>query len=130
MLKSRLVSKKYLFFYYIDIISGDILEILDFCPRFKFFNKVQRPAMLIRELRPIKGSPMITIRCKPTFDYNSLLPFMTKHSSHIRYHGTKFKMRLSSDIPILYISESTPFVLREKRYLVLMQEENIARPIK
>lgn len=85
--------------------------------------------MLIRQLKPIKGSPMIKVKCKPTFENNSILPFTTRHSSHLRFHGTKFKMRLVSDIPILFIAESTPFILRGKKYLVLMQEENLGRPI-
>ena len=37
--------------------SGNILEITDFAPRFKHYDRTFRPPQLIRRVRPIKGSP-------------------------------------------------------------------------
>ena len=44
---------------------GNILEITDFVPRFKHYDRTFRPPMLVRRVQPVKGRPRIRVRLRP-----------------------------------------------------------------
>ncbi len=105
--------------------SGAV-EIIDFAPRFQWRDRSFRPQMLIRRLRPIAGRPRIRIRVKPRFEYGKLAPNITFGSNHIRYSGPKTTLRLTTDAPIDYIADETPFNLAEPVNLVLGPDETLS----
>ncbi|MBM6593347.1 glycoside hydrolase family 15 protein [Microvirga pudoricolor] len=90
---------------------GNILEITDFIPRFKHFDRTFRPPQLIRRVRPVKGRPRIRVRLRPHFEWGSLQPTTTRGSNHIRFVGPHSSLRLTTDAPVSYIHEEKPFVV-------------------
>lgn len=99
-------------------VSGSF-RITDFAPRFYQYDRYFRPQMLIRKIEPTSGQPAITVQCKPVGDYGAIEPEMVMGSNHIRYMNLSSPVRLTSNIPLLYIMENKPVLLNETKYLVL-----------
>jgi GH15 family glucan-1,4-alpha-glucosidase len=87
------------------------LEIVDSAPRFFWRDRIFRPQTLVRRVRPISGSPRISIRMRPTFAYGTVRPQKTRGSNHVRYVGPDMTLRLSTDAPIDYVLDETFFNL-------------------
>ncbi|WP_112661650.1 glycoside hydrolase family 15 protein [Microvirga flavescens] len=90
---------------------GNVLEITDFAPRFKNFDRMYRPPMLIRRVRPVKGRPRIRVRLRPHFEWGSQKPSLTRGSNHLRFVGPGRSLRLTTDAPISYVFAERPFVV-------------------
>ena len=45
--------------------KGGAVEITDFAPRFKHYDRTFRPPQFVRRVRPIKGRPRIRVRLRP-----------------------------------------------------------------
>ena len=91
--------------------SGNILEITDFAPRFKHYDRTFRPPQLIRRVRPIKGRPRIRLRVRPHFSWGAQAPALTRGSNHMRFVGPHHSLRLTTDAPITYVAQERPFVV-------------------
>jgi GH15 family glucan-1,4-alpha-glucosidase len=109
--------------------SGCAVEITDFAPRFIQFGRSFRPTMLIRSIRPVRGTPRIRLRVRPTFDYGAGRPERTRGSNHIRFVSPNITLRLTTDAPISYIMDEVPFVLEEPVHLVLGPDESLTRDV-
>ncbi len=90
---------------------GNILEVTDFAPRFKHFDRTFRPPLLIRRVTPIKGRPRIRVRLRPHFEWGSYAPGTTRGSNHLRFVGPHSSLRLTTDAPVSYVHEERPFVV-------------------
>lgn len=90
---------------------GNVLEITDFVPRFKNFDRMFRPPMLIRRVRPVKGRPRIRVRLKPHFEWGSQQPTMTRGSNHLRFVAPNRSLRLTTNASISYVFAERPFVV-------------------
>ncbi|NIM28766.1 MAG: glycoside hydrolase family 15 protein [Gammaproteobacteria bacterium] len=106
--------------------EGNGIEITDFAPRFNMRGRRFRPMTLIRRLRTIVGTPRIVIRVRPRFDYGATAPSLTHGSNHIRYVGDKLTLRLTTNAPITYVLNETPFCLEEPTSFVLGPDETLA----
>jgi GH15 family glucan-1,4-alpha-glucosidase len=104
--------------------SGAI-EIVDFAPRFKSLQRSFRPQMLVRRIRPLRGSPRIRIRVKPRYDYGRTAPVVGYGSNHIRYIGADTSLRLTTDAPIDYIVAETAFILDDPINLIFGPDETL-----
>jgi GH15 family glucan-1,4-alpha-glucosidase len=109
-------------------IDGSI-EIIDFIPRFKTYDREYRPNMLLRILKPLKGRPRIQIRLRPTFGYGWGTPEKTRGSNHIRYILSNMTIRLTTNTPIAYIIDESLFEVDETLYLILMPDESLKSSI-
>ncbi|MCG6169128.1 glycoside hydrolase family 15 protein [Leptospira sanjuanensis] len=98
-------------------------EVVDFAPRFFEHERYYKPLMLVRKIKPLRGSPKIRIICDPKGDYGRIDPVMQIGSNHIRYSGLDSDVRLTSNIPIQYILNRSEFLLNETKYLVLTYGE-------
>lgn len=105
--------------------EGHSLRITDFAPRFKHYGRIFRAAMLIRRIEPIAGAPRIVIHARPRFEYGSVEPNMTHGSNHIRYQSPRTTLRLTTDAPISYVREETPFVLDAPVNLIFGPDESL-----
>ena len=105
--------------------SSGSVQIIDFVPRFYWRDRAFRPQMLIRRIIPLSGSPRIKIGMKPRFDYGKIPPVVTSGSNHVRYVGPKFTLRLTTDAPVDYIVDATPFNLSDIVNLVLGPDETL-----
>lgn len=90
---------------------GNILEVTDFAPRFKHFDRTFRPPQLIRRVRAIKGRPRIRVRIRPHFAWGEQQPTTTRGSNHMRFVGPHHSLRLTTDAPITYVAQERPFVV-------------------
>ncbi|MFT6034891.1 MAG: GH15 family glucan-1,4-alpha-glucosidase, partial [Marivirga sp.] len=103
------------------IISTDDFsyKVTDFAPRFRQFDRYYRPQMLIRKIEPLIGTPQLIVKCDPVGEYGEKKLTRERGSSHIRYYGLPETLRLTTDIPINMVMDSSPFVLTKPRYLVM-----------
>jgi len=109
--------------------SGNALRITDFAPRFKQYERIFRPTMLIRRLEPIAGKPRIRIRVRPRFEYGATAPITTHGSNHIRYQSPRTALRLTTDAPLSYVLEEVAFVLDAPINLILGHDESLGASV-
>jgi GH15 family glucan-1,4-alpha-glucosidase len=104
---------------------GGGVEVTDFAPRFRQFGRLFCPVMLMRQIRPLAGSPRVRLRIRPQCEYGARRPTVTWGSNHVRYVMPDMDLRLTSDFSITAILEETPVVLREPASLVLGPDETL-----
>ena len=109
--------------------AGNAVEITDFAPRFEARERMYRPMMRVRRLRPIAGTPRIRIRLKPSYAYGKSSPERTQGSNHIRYVGSQPTLRLTTNAPVAYLMEETSFLLEEPLSLLLGPDEPLTEGI-
>ncbi len=109
--------------------AGNALEITDFAPRFEARERIYRPLMLVRRIRPITGKPRIRVRLRPSYAYGRSTPERTHGSNHIRYVGPQPTMRLSTNAPIAFVLDETSFLLEEPLSFLLGPDEALAEGI-
>jgi GH15 family glucan-1,4-alpha-glucosidase len=102
---------------------GNRVRITDFAPRFKMFGRHFRPAQLVRIIEPISGLPRVTLRVRPTFHYGEPCEGVAG-SNHIRYRQDDESIRLTTDAPLSYVLEETPFALTKPLTLVFGPDES------
>ncbi|MCS0493704.1 glycoside hydrolase family 15 protein [Ancylobacter sp. MQZ15Z-1] len=106
--------------------DGAKLRIIDFAPRFKLYDRIYRPATLVRRIQPISGTCRITIRLRPHFHWGEQRPKAVRGSNHMRFAGDDFTLRATTDLPIVYVMEERPFVLSQTATIVLGPDEPFA----
>ncbi len=104
---------------------GSSIEITDFAPRFQQFGRLFCPVMLMRQVRPISGSPRIRLRLRPACEYGAHRPAITWGSNHVRYVMPEMILRATADCSITAILEETPIVLREPLSVILGPDETL-----
>jgi len=104
---------------------GAAIEITDFAPRFGHFGRNYRPMQIVRRITPISGKPRIRIRLRPLAHFGAIRPETTRGSNHMRFVLPDFTMRLTSDAPISYIANETPFVVEQEINLILGPDESL-----
>jgi len=108
--------------------SGSV-EIIDFAPRFKWRGRSFRPQMLVRRLRPLSGSPRIRIKVRPSYGNGAFRPALTFGSNHIRYMCEQQTLRLTTDVPIDYVRQQTPFILDDEVSLIFGPDETLSEGV-
>ena len=105
--------------------DGAVVEILDFCPRYKHLGRQYRPMAFVRMIRPIGGAPRIRIRLRPTTGYGERPCPTTAGSNHIRYVGAEVTLRLTTDAPVSHIQDERAFRLEKPISLFLGPDESV-----
>lgn len=93
-------------------------RVLDFAPRFAQYDRTFRPTQLFRIVEPLEGSPRIRVVCDPRLGWSKRIPTRINGSNHVRFEGFESQLRLTTDIPISYLTEQS-FTLTGRRHLVL-----------
>ncbi|KFN50182.1 glycoside hydrolase family 15 protein [Arenimonas composti] len=106
---------------------GGIVEITDFCPRFKQYGRVYHPVAIGRRVRPLAGSPRVRIRLRPLADWGGRVPERTVGSNHVRFLLDGWTLRLSTDLQLPLLLGEHPFVLDRELHLMLGPDETIAQ---
>jgi len=106
--------------------EGNEIEIRDFAPRFRNHSRTYRPTMLVRRIRPITGEPRIRIIVRPRYEWGAHAATRTRGSNHIRFVMPDQTLRLTTDAPVSYVMDATPFVLQRPVDLVLGPDETFA----
>jgi GH15 family glucan-1,4-alpha-glucosidase len=102
--------------------DGAQVKITDFAPRLRNFDRLLRPPQLMRIIEPIAGLPRIAIRVRPTQFYGCPMKRQVAGSSHVTY-GEPPLVRLTTDAPLSYIQQETPFALTRPLHLVFGPDE-------
>lgn len=99
--------------------SGGAIRITDFCPRFEQFGRTFRPPMLIRIVEPLGAGAIVKAECRPIKGWSKdpLVPI--QGNSHIRYEWNQNSLRLTTNMPLTYLTDGRGFHLKEKVYFVL-----------
>lgn len=104
-------------------------EVLDFAPRFLQYQRIYRPTMLIRIVRPLTGECRIKVSCEPTVNYGKTVPITHWGSNHIEYEGFPERLRLTTNAARTYIQEKRSFVLTETKYFILTWGQPLQAPL-
>ncbi|HEY4582426.1 MAG TPA: glycoside hydrolase family 15 protein [Lysobacter sp.] len=108
---------------------GGAVEVVDFAPRWKQYDRFYRPVMLMRSVRPLSGEPRVRIRLRPLADYGARVPDITWGSNHIRYVLGDFTLRLNTDAPVRMVREEIPFLLDRELHFILGPDETFTRSV-
>ena len=98
---------------------GGAIEVTDFAPRFIRHERSFHPLMLVRRVRPVQGSPRVRIVLRPRGDWGRTTPSRTRGSNHLRFVTPEHTLRLTTDAPITYVLDETPFTLNGPISLLL-----------
>jgi GH15 family glucan-1,4-alpha-glucosidase len=104
-------------------------RVTDFAPRFNQYGRYFKPLMLIRKIEPLEGSPRISIKCEPVWDYGKIKQDVIRGSNHLEYTGSEARMRLTTNISVNYVLEEKCFSLNETKYLVLSYGDVLEAPL-
>jgi GH15 family glucan-1,4-alpha-glucosidase len=104
------------------------LRVVDFAPRFLQYDRAFRPTQLVRIVEPLSGTPRIRVRCRPRLGWSRQASAAVQGSHHLRYEGFAAPLRLTTDLPISYLS-GQPFALTERRHLVLSWGAPVEEPL-
>lgn len=99
--------------------DGSTVRITDFCPRFPQFGRMFRPHSLFRIVEALNGTPSIVVKNCPIMGWSKEAAHGTRGNSHIRYDIRQESLRLTTNMPITYLGEGTPFQVKEKIYFGL-----------
>lgn len=104
---------------------GGAVEIIDFAPRFQQYGRMFCPMTLVRQVRPLSGSPHIRIKLRPACDYGSRRPSVTSGSSHVRYVMPGLVLRVTTSSSITAILEEAVIVLKAPIAFVMGPDETL-----
>ena len=105
--------------------DGSAIEVTDFSPRFRRWDRLYHPVMFIRRIRPIAGAPRVRIRVRPLAEWGARVPDRTSGSHHIRWVLTDTTLRLTTDARVPLVERELPFVLDRPVTLVLGPDETL-----
>ncbi|KRG62324.1 glucoamylase [Stenotrophomonas humi] len=108
---------------------GAEVEVIDFAPRWKRNGRLYRPPSLVRRIRPLSGSPRIRVRARPLADWGARVPETTWGSNHMRWLLPEFTLRLTTDVPVRFVRDGTPFVLSHPMEFILGVDETLDRTL-
>jgi GH15 family glucan-1,4-alpha-glucosidase len=83
------------------------------------------PAMFIRRVRKVSGSPVVRVCLEPRYGYGAITPTRTFGSNHIRYVGPEVVLRLTTDASVTAVLEQTPFFLDRDLTFILGPDETV-----
>lgn len=106
--------------------SGNSIDLIDFCPRFRQKGRTYRPVAFARIARVIKGAPRIRVRLRPVFGWNNEQVTATYGSNHIRYELSYMAMRLTTSAPIGLISQESWFRMESDLHFFLGPNESFS----
>ncbi|QQR81872.1 MAG: glycoside hydrolase family 15 protein [Deltaproteobacteria bacterium] len=97
----------------------DAIRVTDFCPRFEQHSHIFRPAVIIRIVERVAGNPNIHVRCDPIMGWSKQKAPVIRGNSHLDFPIRNQNLRLTTNIPLTYLSENRSFQLQEKAYFYL-----------
>ena len=105
---------------------GNAVEIIDFCPRFRRSGRTYRPVAFVRIVRPLSGSPSVTVKLRPTRDWGEAATPLPGGSNHLRFHIAGVPMRLTTDAPLGLVQEERAFRIERPMHFFLGPDESFA----
>ncbi|MBR0654651.1 glycoside hydrolase family 15 protein [Plastoroseomonas arctica] len=103
--------------------DGNVIDVIDFCPRFSRHHRPYRPVAFVRIVRPVAGSPRVRLRLRPARAWGSADPERTRGSNHIRYILDDMTLRLTTTAPVGWIEDERLFRVERPLYFFLGPDE-------
>ena len=104
---------------------GGAVEITDFAPRFRHHARLFAPMTLVRQLRPLAGSPRVRVLLRPASQYGAKRPALTYGSNHVRYVAENYVLRVTTDCSITALVDELEFVLQRPLAFLLGPDETL-----
>ena len=108
---------------------GGCVKIIDFAPRFEQFDRTFHPVMLIRQLVPVSGNPLLSVRLRPAGNYGGEDARQTYGSNHVRYVLPDMTLRLTTDASLTYVRGERPFRLSQPVSFILGPDESLRESV-
>jgi len=105
--------------------DGSAVEITDFAPRYKQHGRIFHPMSLVRTIRPLSGTPRITLRLRPLCDYGATRPERTFGSNHLRFLLGDVVLRATTDAPLPMLRDELAFLLDREVTIILGADETL-----
>jgi len=109
--------------------DGAAVRILDFCPRFRQYERNFRPTMIVRIVERLAGRPRVRVCLRPRVHYGAGGYTVRRGSHHARYIADTFDLRLTTSASLDYILEERFFPLDYSLTLLLGPDESIAESV-
>ena len=103
--------------------DGAAVRIIDFCPRFREFGRMFRPAMTVRIVEPIAGRPVVRVRMQPTRGYGRELAPHAVGSNHLRYELDHGFLRMTTSAALTHVVEEHEFLLDSPIHFIIGPDE-------
>ena len=105
--------------------SGNVLRIVDFCPRFRSRERFFRPMMFMRLIEPLAGRPIVTIRFRPSSAYGAEEPSCLAGSHHLSFASGVSRYRLTTDASLRTLDGSGHVVIDRPLAFVIGPDEPV-----
>ncbi len=92
----------------LDDGAGNVLRMLDFCPRFRRRGRFFRPMMFVRIVEAAAGRPVARLRLRPLCDYGAREPETQSGSHHLSFICASARYRLTTDCSLSAIADQSP----------------------
>jgi GH15 family glucan-1,4-alpha-glucosidase len=90
---------------------GNVVRMIDFCPRFRQGGRMFRPASFVRLVEPLEGKPQVRLIFRPAIGYGSDRPRMAAGSHYLRFSLAEMDCRITTNASLTALTEPLPFVL-------------------
>jgi GH15 family glucan-1,4-alpha-glucosidase len=104
---------------------GNGVELVDFMPRFFQHGRHFYPVTLVRQIRPISGTPKMRVLVRPSNHWDEHEVEYTYGSNHISYMLDGMPMRLTSDLSVNAVLKERHFVLDRPHALIFGPDETL-----
>lgn len=93
--------------------------ITDFCPRFEQYGRMYRPIAVFRIVEPLHGTPVVKVACRVVTGWDKHAVRPVRGNSHLRFEIGADHLRLTTNMPLTYLCEETPFALQQPLFFAL-----------
>jgi GH15 family glucan-1,4-alpha-glucosidase len=105
--------------------DGARVEITDLAPRYKLHGRTYHPMQILRRIRPLSGSPRVSLRLKPLTGYGARVPESTFGSNHVRYLLDPLVLRVTTDAQLPMLRDGLGFLLDRDVHIVMGTDETL-----
>ncbi len=99
--------------------AGNVVDVTDFAPRFYRHGRMFAPAMLVRIIKRVAGSPRIGLRLRPALNYGANRAAHRSGAHHTTFFGGAQSMRVTTDAAVTALTDEKPFFLHDSVTLLM-----------
>lgn len=99
--------------------NGSSVRVIDFCPRFNQYGRIFRPHSVFRIVEPVKGTPILKVKCQPINGWEKEFVQPSRGSNHLRYNIRGESLKLTTNLSLTYLVDETSVPVLEKLYFAL-----------
>lgn len=99
--------------------DGSSFRVIDFCPRYEQYGRVFHPHSIVRIVEPTSGNPSICVNIEVIDGWDKNIVKPTRSNTHLRYEIRGEQMRLTTNMPLIYLESGIPHGLTDPVYFAL-----------